>query len=175
MSLMLPTVCFSIGSEPFAARLRRDLAPQSCTRLERLLPYHGQLVHARWSGESCWSPMAAVWPSGPALPPENATAYPSPGQVLLFGGDLSEPELLIPYGPSCFASKAGLLAGNPVLTIEDRLTRLAELGRQILWSGAVDLRIEPIEVRSSTTDERGQPLRLPEQELTISIDGRYDK
>ena len=49
---------------------------------------------------------------------------PSPGQMLLFGGNLSEPELLIPYGPSRFASKAGLLAGNPVLTIEDRLTRL---------------------------------------------------
>jgi Protein of unknown function (DUF3830) len=88
------------------------VAPRSCARLEGLMPYQGQLVHARWSGESCWSPMAAVWPSGPPLPPENATAYPSPGQVLLFGGALSEPELLVPYGSSCFASKAGPLAGG---------------------------------------------------------------
>jgi hypothetical protein len=76
------------------------------------------------------------------LPPENATSYPSPGQVLLFGGELSEPELLIAYGPSRFASKAGSLAGNPVLIIEDRLARLAALGRQVLRRGAVNLRIE---------------------------------
>jgi hypothetical protein len=66
---------------------------------------------------------------------------PVAGEVLLFGGDLSEPELLIAYGPSRFASMVGPLAGNPVLTIEDRLARLIELERQILWRGAVDLRI----------------------------------
>jgi hypothetical protein len=49
---------------------------------------------------------------------------------------------LIAYGRSRFASMAGPLAGNPVLMIEDRLARLVELGLQILWRGAVDLRIE---------------------------------
>jgi hypothetical protein len=151
---ILSTVSVWIGSEPFAARLSRDLAPESCIRLERLLPYHGNLIHARWSGESCWSPIASVWQADPPLRPENPTAYPSPGQVLLFGGGVSEPELLIPYGPTCFASKSGVLAGNPVLAIEDRLTRLAELGRQIQWSGAVDIRIELIDIHFNCTDER---------------------
>jgi hypothetical protein len=138
----LAAVRVTIGGEIFHARLRYDLAPRSCDRLVRLLPYHGELVHAQWSGQSCWSPLSSCWPPGERLPPENAIAYPSPGEVLLFGGDLSEPELLIAYGPSRFASMAGPLAGNPVLTIEDRLARLIELGRQILWRGAVDLRIE---------------------------------
>jgi hypothetical protein len=139
---MFPAVRMTLGGEVFQARFQCDLAPRSCELLARLLPYHGELVHAQWSGQSCWSPLGSCWPSGVRLPPENASAYPSPGEVLLFGGDLSEPELLIAYGPSRFASKAGPLAGNPVLTIEDRLARLAELGRRILWRGAVDLHIE---------------------------------
>jgi hypothetical protein len=129
---MLPPVQIAIGAGIFPAHLRHDVAPQSCARLETLLPYHGKLVHARWSGESCWSPLAAAWPRGSLLPPENASAYPAPGQVLLYAGELSEPELLIAYGPSRFASKAGPLAGNPVLTIEGRLAQLAEVGNEIL-------------------------------------------
>jgi Protein of unknown function (DUF3830) len=152
MSQILPAVRVTIGGESFEVLLQYDLAPRSCARLEGLMPYHGKLLHAQWSGQSCWSPLAALWPPGLPLLPENATSYPSPGQVLLFGGDLSEPELLIAYGPSRFASKAGPLAGNPVLMIEDRLGRLAELGRQILWCGAVDLHIEHRAVRSCDTD-----------------------
>lgn len=155
MSPTLPAVRMTIGGEVFQARLRCDLAPRSCALLGRLLPYQGKLVHAQWSGQSCWSPLGSRWPSGMQLPPENANAYPSPGEVLLYGGELSEPELLIAYGPSRFASKAGALAGNPVLTIEDRLGRLVELGRRILWHGAVELHIEHQAVASGDTDGRG--------------------
>jgi hypothetical protein len=95
--------------------------------------------------------MGSGWPPGERLSPENAIAYPSRGEVLLYGGDLSEPELLIAYGPSRFASMAGPLAGNPVLTIDDRLARLVDLGRRILWRGAVDLRIEHDAVPSDET------------------------
>ncbi len=142
MSEKFPAVRISIAGEVFQATLRYDLAPRSCDRLVKLLPYQGSLIHAQWSGRSCWSPLSSVWPAGERLEPENATAYPSRGEILLYGGELSEPELLVPYGASRFASVAGALAGNPVLLIEDRLTRLAELGRQILWRGAVDLLIE---------------------------------
>jgi hypothetical protein len=142
MSDQLPAIRITIGGEIFDARLRYDLAPRSCDRLVSLLPYNGNIIHARWSGQSCWSPLGAVWPLGERLAPENAIAYPSRGELLLYAGELSEPELLIPYGPSRFASMAGPLAGNPVLLIEDRLTRLTELGNQILWRGALDLRIE---------------------------------
>jgi len=154
MSGTFPAVRMIIGGEVFQARFRCDLAPRSCEFLARLLPYHGELLHAQWSGQSCWSPLASCWPHGERLAPENASAYPSPGEVLLFGGDLSEPELLIAYGPSRFASKAGPLAGNPVLTIEDRLARLAELGHRILRRGAVELRIEYQEVPSDDADGR---------------------
>ncbi|MBI3677167.1 MAG: DUF3830 family protein [Proteobacteria bacterium] len=144
----------TIGAETFPARLQYDLAPNSCALLETLMPYRGKLIHARWSGEACWSPLVATWLPGLLLPPENATSDPVPGQMLLFGGDLGEPELLIPYGPCRFASNAGPLAGNPVLVIEDRLARLVALGREILWRGAADLRIEHLAGRSCATDPR---------------------
>ena len=153
------TVRVTIGRESFEARLQRDLAPLSCARLEALMPHEGQLVHARWSGESCWSPLSHAWPAGLELPPENATAYPLPGQVLLYAGDLSEPELLIAYGQVRFASKAGALAGNPVMAIGDRLDCLADLGRQVLWSGVVGLRIERIGAGSNT--EHGYERDIP--------------
>jgi hypothetical protein len=134
----------TIGAERFHARLQHDLAPHSCARLLDLLPYRGQLIHARWSGEACWSPLGVVWPASSLLQPENATSEPALGQILLFGGGTSEPELLITYGPCRFACKAGPLAGNPVLTIDDdQLARLAEVGHSILWSGAKPLHIEP--------------------------------
>jgi len=142
MSTADSSVRITIGTKIFFARLQRDLAPQSCARLEQLLPYCGSLIHARWSGESCWSPLTPVWRSGSILPAENATGNPAAGQILLFAGALSEPELLVTYGTSRFACNAGPLAGNPVLTIENGLSDLAELGREILWHGAKDLCIE---------------------------------
>jgi len=142
MTEKLPALRMVIEGEIFYGRLRYDLAPRSCDRLVSLLPYRGNFVHARWSGQACWSPLSSVWPTGERIAPESAVAYPSPGEVLLYGGELSEPELYFPYGANRFACMAGPLAGNPVLIIEDRLTRLAELGRQILWRGAVDLHIE---------------------------------
>jgi hypothetical protein len=164
----------TIGGEIFQARFRYDLAPRSCDLLGRLLPYHGELVHAQWSGQSCWSPLDSCWPPGEWLPPENAIAYPSLGEILLFGGDLSEPELLIAYGPSRFASKAGPLAGNPVLTIEDRLARLVELGRQILRRGAVDLRIEHQAVPSDDTDGRSSSPACTVERTTLQQTGETE-
>ena len=63
-------------------------------------------------------------------------------EVLVFAGEQSEPELRIAYGTTRFASKLGPLEGNVVLTIEHRYLRLAELEREILWRGALRLRIE---------------------------------
>jgi hypothetical protein len=36
------------------------------------------------------------------------------GEILLYAGPISEPEMLIPYGPGAFACRAGALAGNHV-------------------------------------------------------------
>jgi hypothetical protein len=136
------TLILSIGSERFPARLRRDLAPHSCERLMGMLPYAGKVIHARWSGEALWSPLEAVFPQDLMLPRENAIGDPAPGQVLLYAGECSVPELFIPYGSNRFACKAGPLEGNPVLSIEDGLDRLAQLGPEVLWQGAKELRIE---------------------------------
>ena len=50
-------------------------------------------------------------------------------------------ELLIPYGPTSFASKAGPLAGNHFLTVISGKEQLEELGRRVLWEGAQQVRI----------------------------------
>jgi hypothetical protein len=93
----------------------------------------------RWSGEAVWVPMGEM---DLGLPPENATAYPSPGQILLYPGGISETEILIAYGATHFASKAGTLAGNHVLTITAGAEHLRTLGVRALWHGAQPLRIE---------------------------------
>ncbi len=62
--------------------------------------------------------------------------------MLLYPGGVSETEILIAYGPTCFASKAGQLAGNHFATITEGLDRLAELGRAVLWDGAKTILFE---------------------------------
>jgi hypothetical protein len=76
------------------------------------------------------------------LPAENATAYPAPGQILLYPGGLSETEILIPYGATHFASRAGTLAGNHVLTVTAGGEQLRTLGERTLWQGAQALVVE---------------------------------
>jgi hypothetical protein len=104
-----------------------------------MLPLLSKIVHVRWSGEAMWVPMGEM---ALDLPPEHATSYPSPGQILLYPGGISETEILIPYGPTHFASKAGPLAGNHVLTVTHGIEQLRGLGEQTLWHGALPIRIE---------------------------------
>ena len=132
----------SIGHATFSARVESDLAPASCRALAQLLPYRATVLHARWSGEAVWSPLRDAWPFGSTLLRESATGEPRPGQLLLYAGTDSEPEILIAYGQTRFASGFGPLLGNPVLTIDDRLDELARAGRSILENGAGTLRIE---------------------------------
>lgn len=72
---------------------------------------------------------------------ENALSYPHPGQMLLYTGSKSEPELLIPYGFCAFASRAGALAGNHVITLDDDERTLSSLGQAFLHRGAQPLRL----------------------------------
>ena len=69
-------------------------------------------------------------------------SYPAPGQILLYPGGISETEILIPYGPTCFASKVGQLAGNHFLTITGDIKKLETIGSKTLWEGASDIRFE---------------------------------
>jgi hypothetical protein len=127
----------NIGSDRFSGRLETQAAPRTVEYLLKLLPLELPLIHARWSGESLWAPFT----NSEALPLENCARYPRPGQVLIYGGGISEPEILVPYGPTAFASKAGALAGNHVITLIDADAKLAAIGQQVLWSGSRQLSV----------------------------------
>lgn len=120
------------GSDIFYAETH-PAAPKTVAAFLTLLPYRKQIIHVRWSGEAVWVPLGDF---NLGVPFENATSYPAPGEMLFYPGGYSETEMLIAYGPCCFASKLGQLAGNHFLTITEGLERLGELGRKTLWEGA---------------------------------------
>ena len=134
-------VRITAGGHSFHARFESSAAPRTVATFRGLLPYRERIIHVRWSGEACWIPLGDL---DFGLAAENATAYPAPGQVLLYPGGVSETEILVAYGPCQFASKAGVLAGNHFLSITEGLDRLAELGRSVLWQGAQDILFEAI-------------------------------
>lgn len=126
----------NIAGERFGGLLDFAAAPRTCATFAALLPYRQRLIHVRWSGEAGWIPLGDA---AFDLPQENATSFPAPGQFLLFPGGVSETEILLAYGPTRFASKAGQLAGNPFLRLTEGLDRLAAMGCDLLWSGAKDI------------------------------------
>lgn len=128
-----------MGATAFPARLEAERSPGTVDAFLARLPFRGQLVHARWSGEALWMPLGTMTLYDSY---EDPTSYPAPGQVLWHPAGVSEAELLIPYGPTRFASKAGQLAGNHFLTLEADPAKLAAIGRSVLWSGAVEVSFE---------------------------------
>ena len=134
----------------FIAETRPE-APRSVEALLDLLPWQTQLVHVRWSGEGVWVPLGD-WDV--ALPWENPTRYPAPGEVLFYPGGYSETEILLAYGPCAFASRLGPMAGNHVMTVVAGNDQLAELGRRCLWEGAQPLSLTRLE---STPDRDVSP------------------
>ena len=129
------------GPFKFNAKLETAKAPKTCAAFLKLLPFKEHLLHVRWSGESTWVPLGDL---ELGLPPENATAHPLPGEVLLYPGGVSETELLLPYGRTHFASKAGVLSGNHFLTLVSGIEQLPELGKLTLWKGAQPITIDRV-------------------------------
>lgn len=128
-----------VASFEFTALMEDEHAPWTCLHFRRLLPYRQKLIHARWSGEACWIPLGDF---SLDVGFENATSYPSPGEILFYPGGYSETEILFPYGATRFASKLGQLAGNHFLTIVEGREHLQDLGRHVLWHGAQDILFE---------------------------------
>ena len=124
------------GPYTFGARFEEALAPYSCDAFRKVMPYKQRIIHVRWSGEACWIPLGDF---DFGVPQEDPTSYPAPGQLLLYPGGISETEILLSYGPTRFASKAGQLAGNHFMTIDEGLENLVALGKLTLWSGAQDI------------------------------------
>lgn len=134
---MRPLLTVRIGPMSFSAAMESERAPRTVAAFLARLPFEGQLVQARWSGEAGWIPLGDY---DLGVTYENATSFPAPGQVLWHPPGLSEAELLVPYGSTCFSSRVGQLAGNHFLTILDRDGGLAEVGRRLLWEGAQPVR-----------------------------------
>jgi hypothetical protein len=132
-------VLITIGERRLRARFEEEAAPTTCALFRQGLPLEKTLLHARWSGEAGWSPVHDAFQPAPH---ENALSYPAPGQLLLYSGGVSEPEILFPYGACAFASKAGPLAGNHFLTVVEGLEHLRSIGMDLLHRGAQPVRFE---------------------------------
>jgi hypothetical protein len=135
----LDPIRITIGKDVFEAHWEESESPATCAAFRTLLPFVKPIIHARWSGESCWIPLGDF---DLAVGPENSVTEPKPGQILFHPAGISETEILVPYGPTRFASVAGTLAGNHFLTIRDNLDRLAQVGRDVLWKGSREARFE---------------------------------
>jgi hypothetical protein len=135
-----------VAGMTFTARFEEAVAPRTVAAFRDLLPYSERLIQARWSGESGWIPMGD-FQLGTGI--ENATSYPSPGEILFYPGGFSETEILFPYGRTCFASTLGQLAGNHFLTIVEGNEQLKEVGRRIVWEGAQEIVFEQADSGSS--------------------------
>ena len=121
------------GRFTFEGRLEEEAAPATCAAFRALLPFSGQIVHVRWSGEGVWIPLGE---RDFGVGYENHTSHPAPGQILLYPGGISETEILLAYGGVAFSSKLGQLAGNHFLTLTSGLEQLGALGNEVLWKGA---------------------------------------
>ena len=129
------------GGFIFKARLEEENAPKTCSAFLKLLPFKNKIIHVRWSGEAVWIPLGDF---DLGIGYENHTSHPSKGEILLYPGGISETEILLPYGSTCFSSKMGQLAGNHFITITEGIEKLPELGRKVLWEGAQDIIFEKI-------------------------------
>ena len=133
----MSAVEITAGPFRFRARFEEERAPQTVAAFRRALPFESKLIQARWSGQAAWIPLGDL-DFGVGL--EDPTSYPGPGEILLYPGGVSETEILFPYGHTCFASKAGQLAGNHFLTVVEGRDQLPALGEKVLWEGAQPIR-----------------------------------
>jgi hypothetical protein len=125
-----------IGGYTFNAVFEESNSPKTCDAFRKVMPFEGQVVHVRWSGEGMWIPLGD---RDFGVGYEDAISYPAPGQILLYPKGKSETEILIAYGCVHFASKAGTLAGNHFATITSDLEKLREIGVSTLWEGSKNI------------------------------------
>ena len=135
----MPRLLIHVADLHFEATFEDHAAPQTCAAFRSILPFRSHLIQARWSGEAAWIPLGDL---SLGVNAENATSFPSRGDILLYPAGASETEILFPYGSCRFASKVGQLAGNHFLTLTSGQEQLTELGRRVLWEGAQPIHIE---------------------------------
>jgi len=133
----MPELIIRVGELRFTARWE-EAAPRTRDALRGWLPIRSQLIHCRWSGESTWIPFGD---RRPEVGYENHTSHPAPGDLLVYTGEISECEILFPYGACSFSSRVGQLAGNHFATLTSGREQLVEMGRRVLWDGAQQIEI----------------------------------
>ena len=138
-----------IDGYKFDAIFEEGRSPRTCEAFRKVMPFESQVVHVRWSGEAMWIPLGD---RDFGVEYEDATSYPSPGQILLYPKGKSETEVLIAYGSVHFASKAGTLAGNHFATITSDLAKLREIGVATLWEGSKSIIFRGRNLRKLRTD-----------------------
>ena len=127
------------GPFVFGARFEEERAPKTVAAFKKHLAFSSKIIHVRWSGEGVWVPLGDL---DFGVGYENNTCYPSPGEIILYPGGVSETEILLAYGYVNFASKAGQLSGNHFITLTSGLENLYTLGRKVLLEGQQDIRFE---------------------------------
>ncbi len=137
LGAIMPDLTIRVGDLAFGADWH-EAAPRTRDALRTWLPIRSKLIHCKWSGESTWIPFGDRRPD---VGYENHTSHPSPGELLIYVGEISECEILFPYGACMFSSKLGQLAGNHFATVVDGREQLAEMGRRVLWEGAQEIEI----------------------------------
>jgi hypothetical protein len=126
-----------VGDLHFTAAWEEE-APRTREALRAWLPIRSHLIHCKWSGESTWIPFGDKRPD---VGYENHNSHPAAGDLLIYTGEISECEILFPYGACSFSSRVGTLAGNHFATLTSGREQLAELGRRVLWEGAQEIEI----------------------------------
>jgi hypothetical protein len=126
-----------VGEFMFSARWE-EAAPRTREALRAWLPIMDRLIHCKWSGESTWVPFGDKRPD---VGFENHTSHPAPGDILIYTGEISECEILFPYGACSFNSRVGQLAGNHFATLTSGKEQLLAMGRRVLWEGAQEIEI----------------------------------
>ncbi|MGL5446968.1 MAG: DUF3830 family protein [Rhabdaerophilum sp.] len=135
----MPDLKITAGPYVFEARFEVEKAPKTVAAFRKYLPFASKIIHVRWSGEGVWMPLGDL---DFGVSYENNTCYPSPGEIILYPGGVSETEILLSYGYVNFASKAGQLSGNHFITLTSGLENLYTLGRKVLLDGQQDIRFE---------------------------------
>ena len=128
----------SAGDYRFVARLEEELAPATVAAFRRLLPLESRIIHARWSGESCWIPFGRP---RRRLRPRERDVLPGAGAAALLSGRRQrDGDPVSVRADARSRARPGCWPGNHFATIVEGVDRLGELGRKVLWEGAQPLR-----------------------------------
>ena len=127
-----------IGDSVFEATFLEKLAPVTCATILKHLPYEGEGLPVRWSGEAIY----VNWNMGEKLAKENETIYGSAGDIAWQVVD--NDEFFVANGPAQYRWKSGPLLSNLFARITDNLEELDRVCNEIRQKGAKKVSLKAI-------------------------------